>query len=74
MTDKRTDGQREILVSNIGGQKNSKIAKKIAKTFFWDFFLPEKNFTLSFSISEGRDSTRALQYSPFQISGGVVQA
>ena len=36
--------------------------------------LQKKSYPLSFPILGGRDSTRALQSSPFQISGGVVQA
>ena len=34
----------------------------------------KKCYPLSFPILGGRDSTRALQPSPFQISGGVVRA
>ena len=50
------------------------------KTLFFEiffFFLPQKKeekkgYPLSFPILGGCDSTRALQSSPFQNSGGVV--
>ena len=62
--------------------KNLKISKNLKKSqkivffqtiFFFDFFLflPKKKcYPLSFPILGGSDLTRALQSSPFQISGG----
>ena len=63
-------------------EKSQKIAKNhlifflfIYLFYFFIFFAEEKKcYPLSFPILGGRDSTRALQCSPFQISGGVVQA
>ena len=41
---------------------------------FLNFFAKKKCYFLSFPILGGRNLTSALQSSPFQISGGVVQA
>ena len=71
--DKRTNGiffVYYLVVKKI--RKSQKISKKIPFLSFVFFNFPKKKkcYTLSFSILGGRNSTRALQYSPFQISGG----
>ena len=44
-------------------------------TFFWGGGkCKKKSYPLSFPILRERDSTRALQSSPFQNQGGVAQA
>ena len=62
-------------------QKWSEIKKKsgkISKNYFFQkifslkFFSSKKSFSISFLILGGRDFTRALHSSPFQIAGGVV--
>ena len=61
--------------------ENLKKSQKISKNnFFFEIifflknnFLPKKKcYPLSFPILGGRDSTRALQSSPFQNTGGVA--
>ena len=46
--------------------------KKLKKSFF--FAKEKKSYPLSFPILGGLDVTKALQFSLFQISGGVVRA
>ena len=55
----------QILRKNFG-----KIPKK---PFFILFCLPKKCYIVSFSISDGRDLTRALQYACFRIQGGYPE-
>ena len=61
------------LVSEI--QKTQKISKNLFFTFFSSYFFffnfKNKCYPLSFSILGGRDLTRALQSTLFQISGGL---
>ena len=46
--------------------KKSENPKKKFQFFFYFFFLPgKKPYSLSFPILEGRDSTRALQFTLF---------
>ena len=73
-------------MSKMVKKKNPKISKNFKKSQKINFFQQKKNFeirrkkisekkccNLSFPIWGGRDSPRALQSSPFQISGGVVR-
>ena len=56
------------------------LKKKSQKSLYFFCFkrrkkvLLKKSYTLSFSILGTRDSTRALQYSPFQNPGGVPRS
>ena len=52
--------------------ENLKKSEKVSNIFFkFDNFKEKKKYYYhSFSILEGRDLTRDLQSSPFQISGG----
>ena len=54
------------------GQKSENLEKSQKLLFFFFSFLLKKCYPLSFSILGGRDSTRALQYTPFQNPGGVA--
>ena len=62
-------------------QKFQKISKNqfFQKNFLKDLFFAEKKkkkkcYPLGYPILGGRDSTRALQFTPFQNPGGVVCA
>ena len=51
-------------------EKLKKISIKHFLHFFFHFYAGKKCYPLSFLIIGGRDWTKALQSTPFQISGG----
>ena len=73
---KKEDAIRPAL-SSPARFRNTKISKNVKKPLYLKktflkkrkFFAEKKYYPLSFPILGGRDSTRALQSSPFQISG-----